>query len=375
VIYLDHNATTPLLPEARVAMTAVLLETHGNPSSLHAMGRAARDLVEKARQNVAALVGALPEEIVFTSGGTEADQLAVRGAARAARAKGRGAHVVTSTIEHPAIVGACEALREDGFEITVVPVGEGGIVDRDAFARALRKDTALATVQLANHEIGSVQPIAELAAMGVPMHTDAVQAAGKIPIDVGALGVSWLSLSAHKMGGPKGVGALVIRRGADIEPLVRGGHQERERRGGTENVAGIAGFGAAAAVAQNTLAEQGARVAALRDRFERGALLLGARRHGAMTPRVPNTSNVAWDGVSGELLTISLDLEGVAVSTGAACTSGSLAPSPVLLALGLCKSRAQEGIRVSLGAENTEAEIDRVLALLPGLLARIRAAG
>jgi cysteine desulfurase len=360
-------------------MSAALSETYGNPSSLHAAGRAAREIVERARREVAALVHALPDEVVFTSGGTEADQMAVWGAARAARAKGRGTHIVTSAIEHPAIVGATEALREDGFEVTVVPVSADGLVDSDAFVHALRKDTVLATVQLANHELGTLQPIAELASAarerGVPMHTDAVQAAGKVPVDMAALGVAWLSLSAHKLGGPKGTGALIVQNRAEIEPLLTGGHQERERRGGTENVPGIAGFGMAAAIAQKQLPQWASRMVALRDRFEQGALALSARCHGARVPRVPNTSNVAWEGVSGELLAINLDLAGVAVSTGAACTSGSLAPSPVLLALGQVKTRAQEALRISVGPDNTEGEIDAVLALLPDLLTRVRAAG
>ena len=360
MIYLDHNATTRLWPEVRAQMAAAD-EAFGNPSSLHAAGRAARDLVERARREVAQLVGALAEEVVFTSGGTESDQMAIP----------RSGHVVVSAVEHPAVMSA----RPDA---TVVPVTPEGFVDPEAFAKALREDTVLASVQLANHEIGTLQPVAQLARLarerGIPFHTDAVQAAGKIPIDVRALGVDYLSLSAHKIGGPKGVGALVVRRGAELEPLVAG-HQERERRGGTENVAGIVGFGAAAALARANLAAWSAHSAALRDRFEQGALALSARRHGAMAPRVPNTSNVAWEGISGELLTINLDLEGVCVSTGAACTSGSLKPSPVLLALGQPRARALEAVRISVGPENTAEEIDRVLGLLPDLLARIRRAG
>jgi cysteine desulfurase len=360
VIYLDHNATTQLWPEVRAQMASAD-EVFGNPSSLHAAGRAARELVEQARREVAQLVGALPEEVVFTSSGTEADQLAIP----------RAGHVVVSAIEHPAVMGA----RGDA---TVVDVAPEGFVDPEAFERALRSDTVLASIQLANHETGTLQPIAQLAKIarerGVAFHTDAVQAAGKIPIDMRSLGVDSLSLSAHKIGGPKGIGALLVRRGAKFEPLLRG-HQERERRGGTENVAGIVGFGAAAALARKNLAAWSAHTAALRDRFEQGALALSARRHGAMAPRVPNTSNVAWEGISGELLTINLDLEGVCVSTGAACTSGSLKPSPVLLALGLPKARALEAVRVSVGPENTAEEIDRVLELLPELIARIRRAG
>lgn len=340
-VYLDHNATAPLVPAARVAMIAAMDEL-GNPSSLHAEGRRARELVERARDEVARLVGGRREEIVFTSGGTEANNLGVR----------LGGRAIASAVEHPSVQASEQ-----------IPVDRQGRVDLDALAAAVRAGDVV-SVQLANHEIGVVQDLAAIVAVarraGARVHTDAVQAAGKLPIDVGALGVDALSLSAHKLGGPKGVGALWLRDGIDVEALLRGGHQERERRPGTENVVGIAGFGAACRAAGERPSS------ALRDRFEAGARALGARVAGEDAPRVPTTSYVAFDGVAGELLMQALDLEGVAVSTGAACSSGSLEPSPVLRAIGF-----PEGIRVSVGAGNSADEIDRVLAMLPTLLARI----
>lgn len=352
-IYLDHNATTPLGPAARAAMVAALDEL-GNPSSLHAEGRRARDLVERARADVARAIGARSEEIVLTSGGTEANNLALRLGARAA----------ISAVEHPSVDGAA------GPAARRVRVDAAGRVELDDLERALADGATLVSVQLANHEIGVTQDLPAIVAVarrhGARVHTDAVQAVGKLDVDVGALGVDALTLSAHKLGGPKGAGALFLRDGLDVEALVRGGHQERGRRPGTENVVGIVGFGAACRALVRAAADE---VAALRDRFEAGARALGARVAGEGAPRVPTTSYVAFDGVPGELIMQALDLEGVAVSTGAACSSGSLEPSPVLRAIGF-----PEGIRVSVGAGNTAADIDRVLALLPPLLERIRRA-
>ncbi|HEX9101805.1 MAG TPA: cysteine desulfurase family protein [Polyangia bacterium] len=351
-IYLDHNATTPLGAAARAAMVAALDEL-GNPSSLHAEGRRARELVERARDEVARVIGGRREEIVLTSGGTEANNLALR----------LGARALISAIEHPSVAGAA------GPDARRVRVDRDGRVDLDELAALLDGGATLVSVQLANHEIGVVQDLPAIIAAarerGARVHTDAVQAVGKLAVDVRALGVDALTLSAHKLGGPKGSGALWLRDGLDVEALVRGGHQERERRAGTENVVGIAGFGAACAAATAAALPS----SALRDRFEAGARALGARVAGQGAPRVPTTSYVAFDGVPGELLMQALDLEGVAVSTGAACSSGSLEPSPVLRAIDF-----PEGIRVSVGAGNTAAEIDRVLALLPELLARIRRA-
>jgi cysteine desulfurase len=348
-IYLDHNATTPLSPTARIAMVAALDEP-GNPSSLHAEGRRARDLVERARDQVARAIGGRREEIVLTSGGTEANNLALR----------LGARVVISAIEHPSVDGAA------GPEARRARVDGDGRVDLAELEALVAEGATLVSVQLANHEIGVVQDLPAVVAIarrhGARVHTDAVQAVGKIAVDVRALGVDALTLSAHKLGGPKGAGALWLRDGIDVDALLRGGHQERERRPGTENVVGIVGFGAACEGLVAPTSE-------LVDRFEQGARALGARVAAADAPRVPTTSYVAFDGVAGELLMQALDLEGVAVSTGAACSSGSLEPSPVLRAIGF-----PEGIRVSVGAGNTADDIDRLLALLPVVVERIRRA-
>lgn len=374
----DHNATTRLDPRVRHAMLPFLDQAYGNPSSIHGPGRAARDAVERARAEVAALVGGVSAGVVFTSGGTEADQLGVLGAARAARRAGRPARIVTSPVEHPAVRGAVAALRAEGFEVVEVAVDAGGRLDPVEVERALGGGAALTAFALANHELGNVYPVAELAAAahraGAVVHCDAVQAAGKIPVDVEALGVDLLAISAHKIHGPKGAGALWVRPGVAIEPLFAGGHQERGLRPGTENVAAIVGLGEAARLARSEGLAAMPRVAALRDRLERAIEAMGARVHGDREHRVPNTTNVAFEGVPGELIVAALDLEGVAASTGAACTSGSVDPSPVLLALGLPRAAAAEGLRLSLGRDHGEADVDRVLALLPRLVERIRRA-
>jgi cysteine desulfurase len=381
-IYFDHNATTPLRAEVRAVMEAALAETWGNPSSIHAVGRRARAAIEAARREVAALLGGAEDEIIFTSGGTEGDNLAIRGLARAAaaaRAAGGAAHVISSSLEHPAVAGALAALVGAGMAVTLLPVGSRGEIDPEDLRRAMRPETVLVTLALANHEIGNVYPVQTLAAIaragGALFHTDAVQAVGRIAVDVRALGVDALTLSGHKLHGPKGVGALWVRQGLLPEPLVAGGHQERERRAGTENVPGIVGLGEASRLARAEVALAGPRLAGLRDRLE--SLLLeipGARVHGDREHRVPGTCNVAFAGAPGELLLVNLDLEGVCVSTGAACTSGTLEPSPVLLGLGLEAARAREALRFSLGAENTAEEVERVAALMPLLVARVRGA-
>jgi cysteine desulfurase len=364
-IYFDHNATTRLLPEARAKMAPYLDGEFGNPSSIHAEGRAARQAVELARDQVARLVGGLAEEVVFTSGGTEADNLAVR----AALARGRR-RVVTSRLEHPAVLASVQSL---GLEVGFVEAGADGTIAVGALESLLGPEVGLVTLALANHELGNIYPVAEFAARarahGALFHTDAVQAAGKLPLSVA--GVDLLSISSHKIGGPKGAGALWLRRGLSLPPLLVGGHQERERRPGTENVAALVGFGEAARVARE-LANVG-EVRRLRDRLEAGARALGARVNGA-GERVGNTVNLAWEGVPGDLLVAALDLNGVAASTGAACTSGSVEPSPVVRALGQSRAQAACAVRFSLGAGNRDDEVDRVLALLPELLARIRAA-
>jgi cysteine desulfurase len=376
-IYLDHNATTPLLPAVLDRMTVVLRDQFGNPSSVHHFGQQAKSAIDEARTDVANLIGAEPSEVLFTSGGTEADNIAIRGATEALEAAGKR-HVIASAIEHEAVLNTLKALSKRGWRTTLLPVEQTGIVAPAALRAALTDDTAVVSVMHANNEIGTVQPIAELAMAarerGALFHTDAVQSAGKIAIDVKALGVDMLSLSAHKFYGPKGAGALWVRRGVRVLPLLTGGRQERSRRAGTENVAGIAGMGVAARAAAQKLTEEGRRLAALRDRLEAGILraVPGTAVNGAVEPRVPNTTNISFDRVEAESLLIALDLEGIAVSTGSACSSGTLEPSHVLKAMGFNAHRTQNSIRFSLGAANTEAEIDRVVAVLPAIVEKLR---
>ncbi|OFW36187.1 MAG: cysteine desulfurase NifS [Acidobacteria bacterium RIFCSPLOWO2_12_FULL_67_14] len=374
-IYLDHNATTPVHPAVVTAMTAALRDEFGNPSSVHYFGQRAKAAMDEARSAVAALVGADPSEIVFTSGGTESDNFAIRGVAEALERAGRR-HLVASAIEHEAVLNTVKALARRGWTATLLPVDESGIVSPDALQAALTDQTALVSVMHANNEIGTIQPIAELARIaherGAIFHTDAVQSAGKIPVDMRAFGVDLLSVSAHKLYGPKGAGALAIRRGLRVLPILFGGKHERNRRAGTENVAGIVGFGVAAGLARAK--DEGARLSQLRDRLEEGILraVPGTQVNGARTARVPNTTNISFDRTEAESLLIALDLEGVAVSTGSACSSGTLEPSHVLKAMGLPAHRTQNSIRFSLGAANTEEEIDRVVAILPGLVDKLR---
>lgn len=376
-IYLDHNATTPVAPPVTEAMVAALQTTFGNPSSVHRDGQRAKTALDDARDSVARLIGADPSGVVFTSGGSESDNLAVRGAADVMSGSGRR-HLVASAIEHEAVLQTLKALEKRGWTTTLVGVETSGVVAPARLAEALRDDTALVTVMLANNEIGTIQPIAELAALaharGAVFHTDAVQAVGKLPIDVETLNVDLLSLSGHKFNGPKGVGALWIRRGTQLASQLTGGKQERNRRAGTENVPALVGLGIAA---QTALAKDPATTAvveALRDRLESNILdaVPGTLVNGAPNSRVGNTSNISFDGVEAESLLIALDLEGVSVSTGSACSSGTLAPSHVLRAMGFPPGRTQNSIRFSLGLGNTREEIDRVLEVLPGIVNRLR---
>lgn len=363
-IYLDHNATTPLDPQVRAAIVEALDQPAGNPSSLHRFGQRARAAIDDARGDVAALVGGTPSEIVFTSGGTESDNFALRGALRAADPSRR--RLLFSAIEHHAVLHAAKALGREGYEVDTVRARGDGALDLEDLERKLDERVALVAVMLVNNETGVIQPVAEAArrakAHGALLHCDAVQAAGRVAIDVAALDVDTLALSAHKIHGPQGVGALWIRRGTRLVAWLAGGGQERNRRAGTENVAGIVGFGRAAKLAHERREQDVEQVGALRDRLEAALLALpGVRRNGE-APRVTNTSNLSFDGVFAESLLMALDLDGVAVSTGAACAAGAVEPSHVLRAMGLPPARVESSLRFSLGRANTEHEVDTAVA-------------
>jgi len=381
-VYLDHNATTPLHPAAREAMLVWLGTQHGNPSSIHRFGQAARNAVEEAREKVAALLGARPPEVVFTASGTEANNAVVFHVARAAGHSsqlGQTGHLVISSFEHPSIREAAARLEKDGvFEVTRVSPGTDGVVAAAAVLAALRPDTRLVCLMLANNEIGTVQPVAEVAAAcrarGIPVLCDAVQAVGKIPVSVEALGVDFLTLGAHKFHGPLGAAALWVRKGVEITPLLVGGSQERRRRASTENVPALAGLGAAAAAATAELPARTAHLAALRDAFEAELprRVPGALLHCTGSPRLPNTAHVAFPGVEGEALLIRLDIAGFAVSTGSACSSGTVEPSKTLLAIGLSREEALSSLRVSFGMTNRPEEVEAFLAALAREVAAIR---
>ena len=376
-IYLDHNATTPLDLEVADRMAHALREVWGNASSVHHFGQQAKAALDEARGQVASLLGAEASEVVFTAGGTESDNLAIRGAADAIEPSGRK-HLVTSAIEHEAVLNTVKSLARRGWRITVVPVDAGGVVSIDRLREAMTDDTALVSVMHANNEIGTIQPIAGLAAVahehGALFHTDAVQSAGKIPIDVRALGVDLLSIAGHKFYGPKGTGALWVKRGVRLIAPITGGRQERSRRAGTENVPALVGFGVAAALAKQKASTDGPRLAALRDRLEAGILasISGTERNGAAEPRVANTTNISIDRIEAESILIGLDLAGIAVSSGSACSSGTLEPSHVLKAMGLPHPRTLGSIRFSFGTSNTDADVDRVLEALPPLVEKLR---
>ena len=378
-VYLDHNATTPLAPEVLEAMLPFLRQEYGNASSIHRFGQRARAAVERARAQVAALIGSRPEDIIFTSGGTESDNLAIQGVVRSRTAARR--HIITSAVEHHAVLHTAQALEREGVRVTHLPVSHEGFVDPEDVRRALAPETVLITIMHANNEIGSIQPLAEIAAIarqaGVIFHTDAVQSVGKIPVDVGALGADLLSLSAHKFYGPKGVGALYVREGIELHPILYGGARQGEPRPGTENVAGIVGLGAAAELAGILMKEESARLVTLRDQLETEILktieAAGVNGPRDNSHRMPHTANLHFDYVEGESLVIALDLEGIACSTGAACSSGALEPSHVLLALGLSAERARSSLRFSLGRQNTVADVDRLLDALPRVVHRLRA--
>lgn len=375
-VYFDHNATTPLEPAVLETTVAVLSGEFGNASSVHTFGQTAKSRLDAARAAVADLIGGRPQEIIFTSGGTEADNLALRGVAEAA---GSRRQLVASAIEHEAVLNTLKALGRRGWTTTLLPVDGRGIVSPETLEAALGPETALVSIMHANNEIGTIQPIAELAAIahaqGALFHTDAVQSIGKIPVDVERLGVDLLSLSAHKFNGPQGAGALWVRRGRRLVAATTGGGQERRRRAGTENVSAIAGLGTAARIARAKLEAGPGDVAGLRDRLEAGILagVPGTVVNGDPARRVPNTTNISFDRVEAESLLIALDLEGVAVSTGSACSSGTLEPSHVLRAMGFPPHRTQNSIRFSLGLGNTTEQIDHVVGVMPRVVERLRA--
>ena len=376
IIYMDNAATTATRPEVLEAMLPYFTQHYGNPSSIHSVGRDARRAVEKARQQVAAALGAQPREIYFTAGGSESDNWAIRCASRALAAKGK--HIITSQIEHHAVLHTCQYMEKQGYEVTYLPVDENGLVRVEDVKNAIRPDTVLITIMAANNEIGTIEPIREIGKVaheaGVLFHTDAVQAVGAVPIDVNDWNVDMLSLSGHKLHAPKGIGALYIRKGVKISNLIFGGAQERGLRAGTENLPGIVGLGAAIELAVSELPEYTRRLTALRDRLIDGILqsIHDVRLNGHRTQRLPGNVNVSVRYVEGEALLMRLDLAGVEASSGSACTSGSLDPSHVLLAIGLPHEIAHGSLRLSLGSDTTEADVDYVLQTLPGIVRDLR---
>jgi cysteine desulfurase len=370
-IYFDNSATTPVLPAVFEAMRPYFGEHFGNASSIHHHGQETRTAVERARESVAALLGCRTSEVVFTSGGTEADNLAIFGVV------GAGDHVIASTVEHHAVLNACKHLQSEGSEVTYVPVDGRGQVDPADVRRALRPSTRLITVMMANNETGVLQPVEEIgkiaAEADIYFHTDAVQAAGKVPVDVNSVGCDLLAISGHKIHAPQGVGALYIRRGTPVEPMLYGGRHERSRRAGTENVPGIVGLGKAAELARASLETGEGRTAAMRDRLESSLLRIESSAvNGGGAPRVPQTSSIHFDAIEGEALVIALDLKGLAVSTGAACSSGAIEPSHVLTAMGLSSEHARASIRFSMGQQNTTEEVEYAIGLVGETVARLR---
>ncbi len=378
--YFDHNATTPVAPEVLRDLTETLVEICGNASSIHHFGQAAKQRLEASRREIAARIGSDPREIVFTSGGTESDNLAIFGIARKGLEKaapGSGVrirnHVITTVIEHPAVLNACAQLEREGAEVTYLPVSAEGIVALDDVKRALRSTTGLVTIMHANNETGALQPVREIGQLargaGAVFHSDGVQMAGRLQLNVRELGVDLYSISGHKFGAPKGIGALYVRKGIAIEPVMFGGHHERDRRAGTENVPGASALGRAAALAANW-----ADTSVLRDRLERGILkrIQGASINGSVDHRLPNTTNICFEGIEGEAIVIALDLRGYAVSSGSACSSGAVEPSHVLLAMGLTPEEARSSVRFSLGPENTEKEVDGLIEAVEASVAHLR---
>jgi cysteine desulfurase len=373
-VYMDHGATTPLREEALEAMMPYLKEKYGNPSSIHSRGREARKAVDEAREKVAAALGAEPAEIFFTSGGTESNNIAIRGAARLKKGQG---HLITSSIEHHAVLDVCKDLEEDGFRVAVLPVDRHGRVELRAVEQALTPDTFLISVMAANNEVGTLQPVEEIGALarqrGILFHTDAVQTVGQLPVDVKKMNVDFLTLSAHKFNGPKGIGALYVRKGIAVSAVFKGGGQERKLRPGTENVVGIVGLARALELAVSELPQKVERLQAMRDRLIKGLLAIDeVTLNGHPTLRLPGNVNVSFNYIEGESLLLSLDLQGVAASSGSACTSGSLDPSHVLMAMGLDHQHAHGSLRLSLGRGNSDEDVDYVLSVIPPIVQRLR---
>lgn len=375
-IYMDHAATTPVDPEVVAAMLPFFTENYGNASSMHAFGQEARQAIEQARESIALLIGAKPDEIVFTSGGTESDNFAVKGIAYAR--KDKGDHIITSAVEHHAVLEPCHFLEKNGFQVTVLPVDETGLVDPVDVKKAITDKTILISIMHANNEIGTIEPVREIGAIarerGVAFHTDAVQTFGRIPVNVADLNVDLLSASGHKLYGPKGVGILYIRKGTRIVPFMHGGEQEKNRRASTYNVPGIVGMGKAAELAGEHMEREAARLTALRDRMIRGILdgIDHSRLNGHPVLRLPNNVNVSLEYVEGESMLLSLDMEGIACSTGSACSSQSLEPSHVLRAIGLPHEIAHGSLRFSMGRVTSDDDVDTVLTVLPRIVGRLR---
>jgi len=374
-IYLDYNAATPVHPEVVEAMLPFYRNTFGNASSLHSFGRSARLAVEEARKKIADFLGARPGEIIFTSGGTESDNLAVKGAAFA---NSKGNHIVTSVIEHPAVLNTCKFLEKKGCRITYVPVDEYGVVNIDELKKEISGETALITIMHANNEVGTIEPVEEIGKIAkqnnILFHTDAVQSAGKIPVNVDDLKVDLLSLSGHKIYGPKGVGALYIRKGTNLESIIHGGHHEKNSRAGTENVAGIAGLGKAVELAGREMRKENKRLKKLRDKLASGIInsIKDVKLNGHPEKRLPNTLDISFKYIEGESIVLKLDLKGVAAASGSACASGTLEPSHVLSAMGIPPEIAQGSVRFSLGRDNTEEDIDFAVRELPGIVDNLR---
>jgi cysteine desulfurase len=374
---LDYAATTPTHPEVMKAMLPYFTESFGNPSSIHSYGQEAKDAIERARNKVAALIGAKSEEIVFTGSGTEADNFAVKGVALSRQAKGN--HIITSSIEHHAVLETCKFMEKQGFSVTYLPVDGYGMVDPNDVKKAITKKTILVSIMHANNECGTIEPVAQIGNIAreteIYFHTDAVQTVGHIPLDVNKLNVDLLSISAHKLYGPKGVGALYIRKGTRISSFMHGGNQERGRRASTENVPGIVGFGKAAEIAQQEMLEEAQKLTALRDRLIEGILrgIEYTQLNGHPVKRLPNNVNVSINYVEGESILLNLDLDGICASTGSACSSEDLEPSHVLVAMGLPHLQAHSSLRFTLGKWTTEEEINKVLEVLPGIVSKLRA--